>query len=354
MLQLIIWTIHLFVSCMVLQSITPTQGFAHFQTIPVIPRKVSVHNKLFAVVSEISSLKGATNTIAPSKRTDDGGIESCIIQDRKNNGTTKLRVSEFFRVPPQIHIGFLAMFGIFSMMLRFEPVEKSVESILFILPFVSKWEPLKFAPLTIVDWVIHVIIHAMSIEIMFSFYSLMHRSNDLRVKRMYRGLFGVYVVGFIQTLFTMLSHTLIGANARLENALDICFKALVQTGIFGTGLSVALGPWSLIPVFAGVCSGKIMYGNWSGRLLATFSLSKYFDKDLPALFKYSYYYLSFVPILVTKLLGQKGYSDIAHSHIIITAILCLPFSGMALSLNRKLKLEDTTQKLPPTEAVGKK
>jgi len=239
--------------------------------------------------------------------------------------------NEVFLVSPQIHGGLLAFWGSVVPLLRFEPVTKTMESLLLLLPVAAKQDASIIEPVCFENWICHFIVLALSIELATGFYSLMHRSKDSREKKLYRGLFAVYALSFIQSNFAMWSHTLIGVNTKLENLLYNYFKAFIKTGIFGTGCAVTLGPWSLIATFVGVLLQKIDFTNWTGRFLATFTLATYCRKELPNRFKISYFSLLLMPLFIGIL---PEYSELAHT--VATALLCVIFSQMVLSLNRKI------------------
>ena len=123
--------------------------------------------------------------------------------------------------------------------------------------------------------------------------------------------------------------------------MENVFKACIRTAYVGTGLSVAVGPWTLIPIFAGVSFDKIGYGNWVGRILGWFSLYKYFStKELPSLFPYLNLSVAFLGISLVLLLRpnpESIMSEIVHGTVAM--ILTVLFGGMALLLNQKIKRE---------------
>jgi hypothetical protein len=74
---------------------------------------------------------------------------------------------------------------------------------------------------------------------------------------------------------------MIGVNESIELLLFRWFVVLLQTFAFGAGLSSAIGPWSMIPIFVAASLDLIGFdgqGKWSGRLLATFTAYMHFKK----------------------------------------------------------------------------
>ena len=74
---------------------------------------------------------------------------------------------------------------------------------------------------------------------------------------------------------------MIGVNESIELLLFRWFMVLLQTFAFGAGLSSAIGPWSMIPIFVAASLDLIGFdgqGKWSGRLLATLSAYMHFKK----------------------------------------------------------------------------
>lgn len=105
------------------------------------------------------------------------------------------------------------------------------------------------------------------------------------------------------------------------------------------------GPWTLLPVFAGVNLGAVGFHNWMGRILATFSIYKYFVPELPALFTVSFIGLSTIPNLLAQILqttlkvgGPYNQSD--ANHVLVACMLGVFSMSMAFSLNRKAKYGD--------------
>ena len=120
---------------------------------------------------------------------------------------------------------------------------------------------------------------------------------------------------------TTISHAFIGANRSLEYIFGNCFIALQRTFVFGTGLSVSLGPWALLPVFAGVNLGVVGYDNWVGRSLATYTLYKHLDsKDLPSLFKSWFVCLNILPLSSIALGLKKGVVFKDTNHTLLAAV----------------------------------
>ena len=157
------------------------------------------------------------------------------------------------------------------------------------------------------------------------------------------GYFVVYAAAYAYTLLTMFSHAVIGVNATLERVLGNWFVCALRTAsIFGSGLAVAIGPWTLLPVFAGVNIGLVGFDTWLGRVLAMLSVYKYFVPQIPALFRYSYLGMSVVPAMVVKILRRQlnvddPYTHHDAKHILVASVLGLFSATMSYSLNRKVK-----------------
>jgi len=271
--------------------------------------------------------EASTNTIKPSHP--------------KLNTRRQLEFTDFFRLTPTTHLASLVFLGATTVMLRFKTPAKFVGSLVMLLPCASWKNASKIEPLSIVNWANHLVLHAISLELAGGFYTLLKQSSDDGEKKIYRGFFAVYGMGVVQSFFTLCAHSLIGVNQGLDKSMENVFKACICTNSFGTGLSVAVGPWTLIPIFAGVSFDKIGYGNWAGRILGSFSLYKYFStKELPTLFPYLYLSVGLLGIASVVLLRptfESAMSDIVHGTLAMN--LNVIFGGMALLLNRKIKRE---------------
>lgn len=254
------------------------------------------------------------------------------------------QMTNFFKQSPrtQIHAASFAFFFASVGLLSVEPVARVVLNVLSMLPCAS-WAPLKFDPLGASNWVVHFIIHAISLELPYGFYSLMRKSDSIQKKRIYKGFFAAYAVAYFLSFFTLLSHAFIVRSTPLEEMLDILFKACLRTYIFGTGVSVQWGAWALVPIFVGVNMGVVGYGNWFGRVLSLFSIYKYFIPEIPPLFRYSFLGLSFSPALIFSVFVEAPgpgalYTDLMHT---LVALMIAMLSGaMAFSLNRKVTYGD--------------
>lgn len=251
------------------------------------------------------------------------------------------QMTNFFKLSPrtQIHAASFAFFFASVGLLSVEPVARVVLNVLSMLPCAS-WAPLKFDPIGASNWVVHFIILAISLELPYGFYSLMRKSDSIQKKRIYKGFFAAYAVAYFQSFFTLLSHAFIAHSTQLEEMLDILFKACVRTYIFGTGVSVQWGAWALVPTFVGVNMGVVGYGNWFGRVLALFSMYKYFIPEIPPLFRYSFFGLAGAPLALTIFIKAPGalYTDLMHT---LVALMIAMLSGaMAFSLNRKVTYGD--------------
>ena len=256
-------------------------------------------------------------------------------------------MTNFFQLSPrtQIHAASFAFFFASVGLLSVEPVARVVLDVLSMLPIAS-WATVKVGPLGASNWVVHLILHAISLELPYGFYSLMRKSDSIQKKRIYKGFFAAYAVAYFQSFFTLLSHAFIVRNTPLEEMLDILFKAMLRTYVFGTGVSAHWGAWALVPIFVGVNMGVVGYGNWFGRVLALFSIYKYFIPEIPPLFRYSFLGLNFSPALIFSVFVEAPgpgarYTDLVHT---LTAVLLTTLSGaMAFSLNRKVKYMETSE-----------
>jgi len=256
----------------------------------------------------------------------------------------KVELSDFLRLSPKLHVASIAYFVAGVGLLRIEPAAKFIENLLSRVPLAA-WDPKQqFHPMSAFDWVVHVGLLVFSLEIVGAFFSLMQQSdNDARTKKLYKGYLVVYVYAYVYTLFTMFSHAMIVHNTNLEHVLGNWFAGILQTtSIFGSGLAVTISPWALLPVFVLVNRGMCGFENWTGRILAMFSVYKYFIPELPALFKYSFIGMSVLPTMTSLLLKKilkvdDPYTDYDASHILVASVLGSFAVGMAYSLNRKVK-----------------
>lgn len=283
-----------------------------------------------------------------------------VTVSRSKEKKRRLDLTDIFRLPGKIHLAWLAFFGTASLTLRFQPAAKFIESLLNFFPC-ARWEdPFKVEALSAANWVVHWILNAVSIELFASFYSLMKKSTNAKEKKIYKGFCAVYAIGCIQSILTTLAHGVIGVNTNLEESLENMFRACLRTMIIGSGVSVAIGPWTLLPIFAGVSFNKIGFGNWAGRLLAMHSMSKYlFSKELPVLFKCLYPCVPLVTPVYKKISQQlnmhrdSGLMNL-HSegyHINVATLLVIIFGGMVFSLNKTLNDRKMTKL---SESAGQK
>lgn len=248
--------------------------------------------------------------------------------------------SNVFAVPPQLHGAWLALLGITATIIRFRPVAKILEAFLFAVP-IGKDNPGVFTPggtfkpLGPFCWALHLLMYSLSLEIAYGFFSIMQRSIEPTTKRNCHCFFAIYAVGCLQSLLNLLSHSMVNLNLNLEAGLLRWDQALLQTNIFGAGLAVTVGVWTMIPVFLGIVLNKINFGNWPGRLLATYSLFVHYSKkEVPQLFLLAYIAL---PLLLAFSPWNVGMSD--ANHAIVSVVLSLLFGAMSMSLNRRLKVQ---------------
>lgn len=260
--------------------------------------------------------------------------------------TAKKKSGVFFRLSPKVHATSFALWSSLFGILSFELVAKIAHSALSTLPCAT-WKALEFSPLSAWNWAIHAIIVVFSLELTGSFFTLMRQSqsnDDVQETQVYKGFLGAYSLTYVHSMTTTLSHAFIGANTSLAFMLDNWFHAFLRTFIFGTGLSVKLGPWILLPVFAGVNLGIVGYGNWAGRGLATYTIYKHLSsKELPSLFKYMFISFNVVPMALTTALGAliktEGTSDMAH--FLVAGTIAIFSGGMVFSSNQKVHVRET-------------
>ena len=247
-----------------------------------------------------------------------------------------------FRLPLAIHATSIALWTALVGLLSFAPAAKLAHNSLSALLRASL-EPRTFKPLGALNWVLHAVVFAFSLEMQAAFSLLMHQSDDIHKKRAYKGFAAAYSLSYFQSIATMISHAFIGTNRSLEYIFSNWFTALLRTLIFGTGLSVSLGSWTLIPVFAGVNLGVVGYDNWVGRGLATYTLYKHLaSEELPSLFKSWYVCLNVLPFLSSIILGLKEgvvYTD--ANHTLVTAALAIISGGMVSSLNQRVNVGES-------------
>mmetsp|Transcript_31780 Transcript_31780/g.75847 ORF Transcript_31780/g.75847 Transcript_31780/m.75847 type:complete len:273 (+) Transcript_31780:91-909(+) len=213
----------------------------------------------------------------------------------------KAKPGQLFLLSPKAHAASTALWFALFGLLSFEPVGKFAHSGLSMLPCAS-WDPIKFHPLGALNWAAHAVLFAFALELPGSFFSLMRKSDDAKEKRAYRGFFLAYSLAYAHSIMTTMSHAFIESNEPLEEVLHNVFLGLLRTFIFGTGLSVKLGPWALLPVFVGVNLGTVGYSTWTGRGLATYTIYKHLaSKELPSTFKYLFVALNVTPVMVGKI-----------------------------------------------------
>lgn len=261
-----------------------------------------------------------------------------------------------FLVSPKTHATSTALFFALFGLLSFEPVGKLAHSVLFKLPCAS-WDPIEFHPLGALNWAVHAVLLVFALELPGSFFTLMSKSDDAREKRAYRGFFLAYSLAYAHSIMTTMSHAFIRSNEPLERVLHNMFAGLLRTFIFGTGLSVKLGPWALLPVFVGVNHGALGYSTWAGRGLATYTIYKHLaSKELPSTFKYFFVAFNVAPAMIGKvwqaltkelfgdtvpeLLVMKGKIQSDAAHLLVAVVIAAISGGMALSLNRKVCASD--------------
>ena len=305
-----------------------------FKDIKVLAQRTIVPSRGICLRHQYNT---ALQLFKPFGQEEKASISTIKLSHPKLNTRRQLELTDFFRLTPDAHLASLVFLGSTAVMLRFKTTAKFVESMLMLLPCASWKDPPEFAPLSIGNWVIHLAVHSVSLELAGGFYTLMKQSSDDGEKRTYRGFFAVYALSFVQSFLTITSHSLIGVNHGLCDSMENAFRACVRTGTFGTGLSVAVGPWTLIPIFAGVSIDKIGHGNWAGRILSLFSLYKYFStKELPSLFPFLYLTVAFFGVSLNLL---RVNLDSNMVHCAIAVILYVIFGGMGFLLNRKIKRE---------------
>ncbi|EJK77099.1 hypothetical protein THAOC_01092 [Thalassiosira oceanica] len=281
---------------------------------------------------------------------------SAMLCKEKTRRRRRSQEGQLFLLSPKAHAASTALWFALFGLLSFEPVGKFAHSGLSMLPCAS-WDPIKFHPLGALNWAAHAVLFAFALELPGSFFSLMRKSDDAKEKRAYRGFFLAYSLAYAHSIMTTMSHAFIESNEPLEEVLHNVFLGLLRTFIFGTGLSVKLGPWALLPVFVGVNLGTVGYSTWTGRGLATYTIYKHLaSKELPSTFKYLFVALNVTPVMVGKIwqallkelfgdnvpellvMKEKIHSDVAH--LLVAVVMTVISGGMALSLNRKVSASD--------------
>lgn len=183
-------------------------------------------------------------------------------------------------------------------------------------------------------------------------HALMKQSNCGIQRKVYKGFYAAYALAASYSMLDILSHGMIGINNSLEESLNVLFTTCLTTFIIGTGLSAAVGPWTLIPVFVAVLFDLIgirdnMYGcayhhvgdagKWAGRLLAAFTIYEHF-KGFSVTFGILISCVgAVVPILTIVYNALNIEHDSDTSHVISAFVLDLIFGAMVYMLNNKVK-----------------
>ncbi|EJK61467.1 hypothetical protein THAOC_18039 [Thalassiosira oceanica] len=278
--------------------------------------------------------------------------EKALLRLLRHNCPGSSALGSWRQYPRYFDCSLFALFGLLS----FEPVGKLAHSVLSKLPCAS-WDPIEFHPLGALNWAVHAVLLVFALELPGSFFTLMSKSDDAREKRAYRGFFLAYSLAYAHSIMTTMSHAFIRSNEPLERVFHNMFAGLLRTFIFGTGLSVKLGPWALLPVFVGVNHGALGYSTWAGRGLATYTIYKHLaSKELPSTFKYFFVAFNVAPAMIGKvwqaltkelfgdtvpeLLVMKGKIQSDAAHLLVAVVIAAISGGMALSLNRKVCASD--------------
>jgi hypothetical protein len=239
--------------------------------------------------------------------------------------------------PIQLHLVALTLLVICVSIVRLDLVAQVLESLLGVgVVNMIKNEAIfvngDFQLLGILTWLAHVLPVTFSIEFAYSFYLLKKKHPDEAAREKYSRLFIVFSIEVVQTFFAVISHSQIAYNTKLELAFFWWHQRLITNNIFGTGLAVTFGPWTLIPCLLAVVHGYIGFNNWAGRILATYTQVIYFGPEFPKMFPCS---MLLLPVLaVTQPFGEITETDTAH--LFATVVLDMILGLMLFAIRGKV------------------
>ena len=231
-----------------------------------------------------------------SKLSNRRGLGNCTIEKQ----TITRNNQRILLAPLHLHLAAGALLVFSISIVRLDIVAQVLEKLLGvgILNMIYSNEGLlandSFQPLSILNWFFHAIFMVFPIEFAYSFYLLKKYHPDETARKKYSRFFVLFSIDIVQTFFTLISHSQIGYNPKLEQALIWWHHKMIMNNIFGTGLAVTFGSWILIPCFLAVLSGNLGFFNWPGRILATYTQVIYFGKEIPKMFACS---MLLIPVL---------------------------------------------------------
>ena len=255
-----------------------------------------------------------------------------------------VEITDILRLSPSTHLAWFALFGATLAFLRTVATFKVADDFLILGSGSSGF--IKLAPLCAANWVAHVAIFQFSLELAAGMHALMKQS-----KHEYKGFFAAYALATVHSLMVILSHGMIEVNESIELLLFRWFEVLLQTFIFGAGLSSAVGPWSMIPIFVAVSLDLIGFdgqGKWTGRLLVTFTAYMHFKKFHIAFATFANF-TSVIEYFAFKMFAKFARSvlqwspEMANSqwetdtgHLFVAFFLMLNTGAMVFTLNREV------------------
>ena len=245
---------------------------------------ITIHNPTIAIRGYISKLSNRR------------GLGNCTVEEQSITRNNK----RILLAPLQLHLAAGALLVFCISIVRLGTVAQVVEKLLGvgILNMIYSNEGLlvndSFPPLSILTWFIHAPLMVFPIEFAYSFYLLKKYHTDEAARRKYSRFFVLFSIDIVQSFCTLIGHSQIGYNPKLELAFMWWHHKMIMNNIFGTGLAVTFGSWILIPCFLAVLNGNLGFFNWAGRILATYTQVIYFGKEIPKMFACS---MLLIPIL---------------------------------------------------------
>ena len=232
---------------------------------------------------------------------------------------------------PQRHAVNLAGILAFVAMLRLDMVQSAIAPLLRILPpgvYAQRKAIGFYEPLSMIDWVVHFLTMPVNLEIVTQL-------GQKNTHRSYGILKFLYIMAHVQGLVTLLSHSMIDYHDELQVSFIVWDFFLMRLNVFGTGILLLLGNvgWILMPLLAGlVASDMADFGTPVGIALSTFSMIMIaMSRELPALFRFAWCLLGFLPLCVPS-------SETDAGHTLGTLIVNLPLICMAYALNGQATL----------------
>ena len=244
--------------------------------------------------------------------------------------------TRWFRVPRVLHLTNIVFTLVAMATLRWH--ESRAAALLSILPggvYAEKKAAGFYEPLSATNWVLHFMPLIINMEIMYAFYIKSHdERNYKKVSRdMFQTMLLFFAVSQAQGIVTLCSHSQIGVSDELEVTLMSWDYLLMRIHVFGIGLGILVGWWTMIPVAFLTSQDYLLFENAAGGCLSsTLSLGIVLSRcELPLVFKVFYTVLALTPFLV-----PDSSTDIGHIEGIISQIV--PLWTIALSINRSVEL----------------